>query len=56
MNKVRITVIDGMGRKEVHEEAYSPSEKTPSIAAKDLIEAAVILRDGDTIEVSFLSA
>lgn len=53
-NKVRITVTDGMGRKQVHEDAIDPRERTPSVAAKDLIDAAVILRDGDVIEVSFL--
>lgn len=51
--KVRITIVDGMGRKQVHEDTFSPADKTPSIAAKDLIAEAVILRDGDTIEVSF---
>lgn len=54
-NKVRITITDGMGRKRVHEDTIDPRERTPSIAAKELLDAAVILRDGDVIEVSFLT-
>jgi hypothetical protein len=50
--KVRITVTDGMGRKQVHEDTFSLADKTPSIAAKDVI-ASIVLRDGDTLEVSF---
>jgi hypothetical protein len=55
MSKVRITLTDGMGRKQVYENAFSPTEMTASIAAKDLIEN-MVLRDGDTLEVSFLTA
>jgi len=54
MKTVRITVTDGMGRKQVYQDTFSPTEKTASIAAKDLIEGMVSLRDGDTIEVLFL--
>lgn len=55
MSKVRITVTDGMGRKQVLEDTFAPTDKTSSIAAKDLIES-LVLRDGDTLEVSFLTA
>ncbi len=54
MNMVRITVTDGMGRKQVHEDTFSPADMTPGIAIKELIDSAVILRDSDTIECSVI--
>lgn len=54
-NKVRVTVTDGMGRKYVHEHTFDPADCTASVAAKDLIGSAIILRDGDTLAVDFLS-
>ena len=54
INKIRVTVTDGMGRKQVHENAIDPRERTPSIAAHDLIDS-IVLRDGDTLSIDFLS-
>ncbi len=52
INKVRVTVTDGMGRQKVLEDSVDNSERTPSIAAKDLI-GSVVLDDGDTITIEF---
>lgn len=51
---VRITITDGMDRKQVYQDTFSPADKTASIAAKELIDSSVSLRDGDTIEISFI--
>lgn len=54
INKVRVMVTDSMGRKQVYEDTVVPTERTPSIAAHDMINA-IVLRDGDTLSVEFLS-
>lgn len=51
--KVRVTLTDGCGRHQIHEDSINPAERTPSIAAKDLI-AQIILRDGDSLAIDFL--
>lgn len=52
-SKVRVTVTDGMGRKQVYEDAVRPADRTAGIAAHELIDK-LYLRDGDTLEIDFL--
>jgi hypothetical protein len=51
--KVRVTLTDGMGRRQIHEDTVVPGERSPGIVAQDLI-ASLYLRDGDTLSVEFI--
>lgn len=51
--RVRVTVRDGVTSDRSFYEDFWTHEKTPGVAAHDLI-ASLCLRDGDTLEISFL--
>lgn len=52
VNRVQVTVTDGMGRKRTLTDVVNWNERTPSVAAHELI-SSVCLDDGDAISVSF---
>lgn len=51
--KVRVTLTNGLGARSSIDQTFWTHEKTPGVAAHELI-GSLYLKDGDTVEVSFL--